>query len=173
MPDASNLEWHNLDGLRGLCDGCPQSEYLTIASLADDRKESQLFRVDLGHFPTPYTSIVRLMKEKWIPKEGLPVGGRLRFRVRLWGWKGHPLGGVVVRIEPPGATPRRRRTSRPKPTHRAQKKPVSHDSLSREVERLSKLLTTERLKRRVMQDDLSEACRKSLHVDWLSRRRRS
>ena len=156
MSTEAHLTWHNLDGLQALCNTCSTSEYVTIATLANDRRESQIARMSVQNLTEPYTTIVDRLQAR-VPQEGLPQGGRLRFRVRQWGSRGHPLGGVVVRIEPGGAPPRRRRTSRPIPAHLRSRKKPNVESLEREIQRLNDILTTERLEWQGLREELFAA----------------
>ena len=103
MSDPTQLEWHNLEGLRALCGRSAQSAYVTVALLADNRKESQVDKLYVEGLTKPFSEIVARLQQLE-PSDGLPPGGRVRYRVRLWGAKGVPHGGVVVRIAPRGST---------------------------------------------------------------------
>ena len=80
----SPLEWHNLHRLQDVLAVSAGSEYLTLGSLMDDRRESQLERVDVAYLDDPYRWVIDEIRQR-LPDTGLPPSGRLRFRVRLWG----------------------------------------------------------------------------------------
>ena len=131
-----------------------------FATLMDDRKEAQLDRAPVHPGMKLYDWALRRLREH-VPEAGLPATGRLRFRVRLWGRKGVPIRGVVVRIQPRGSVRRRRHAPRPAPQQiQADSKACSAcEALQEENRRLQRQLDQERAERRLLQRALSEAQR--------------
>jgi len=154
------LEWSNLERLRSLFSDLSQGDYVTFAALMDDRKETQLFRIPVEATPDLYEYVIQFLEAR-VPSEGLPSGGRLRVRVRLWGPGGRSLGGVVIRIQPPRLKPRPRKTTvRPKRVKVCQ----LCLTLNRENELLRLRLSQAEADRRMLQDELSRTRRVLAHL---------
>ena len=169
MAHSRSLEWHNLDGLRSmLCDPAGV-RYLTVAALMDDRKEAQLQRLAVDESEDLFASVTYQLGE-FVPAGGLPKGGRLRFRVRMWGRGGRPIRGVVVRLQARGSVPRRGRSSRPKRKSRSPQLARCRGcrTSGEEIAQLRQELEQSKSDRRLLQDALTATRRKLERTSSLS-----